>query len=100
MWRPRDGVPADDALAYWREEHAHLVARLPGVKAYVQQECVAGPDGARPPFVGVGELAFDTVEEARRALETPGWNAVLQDAATFMDLASVSAVWVEEHTRL
>jgi hypothetical protein len=29
-----------------------------------------------------------------------GWNAVLEDAATFMDLASVSAVWVEEHTRL
>jgi uncharacterized protein (TIGR02118 family) len=50
-----------------------------------------------PPFAGLGELWFDSVEAAAAALATPEWQAVLDDAATFMDLDHVTAAWAEEH---
>jgi hypothetical protein len=31
------------------------------------------------------------------ATATPEWRAVLDDAATFMDMERVTAGWVEEH---
>jgi hypothetical protein len=46
----------------------------------------------------LGELWFDSIDAASAALATPEWRAVLDDAATFMDLERVSAAWAEEHS--
>ena len=100
LWRPLPNVGRDEALRYWREEHVRLVAKVPGVERYVQNDCIVGPDGAEPAYAGVGELWFDGVEAAEAALTTTQWKAVIDDASTFMDLEQVSAVWVEEHENL
>jgi uncharacterized protein (TIGR02118 family) len=75
-----------------------LVRKVPGVKHYVQNICVRGPDERDLPFAGVGELSFETLEEAHAALSTAEWNAVIADASEFMDLDHVTAVWASEHS--
>ncbi len=97
MWQPRDGVSREAAVTYWRQTHVQLVEQVPGVKRYVQDQCIVGPDGKEPPYTGCGELWFESVEEAGAALATPEWQSVIDDAATFMDLEHVSAAWAEEH---
>jgi uncharacterized protein (TIGR02118 family) len=97
IWRPREGVSREAALVQWRGSHVGLVERVPGVRRYVQDECLVGPDGSEPPAAGVGELWFDSAEAAKAALATPEWQAVIADASAFMDLENVSALWVEEH---
>jgi uncharacterized protein (TIGR02118 family) len=70
FWRRREGMSRDAALACWRESHIRLVGQIPGVKAYRQDHCTPGPDGAEPPYVGVGELAFGSMAEASNAMQT------------------------------
>jgi uncharacterized protein (TIGR02118 family) len=97
QWRPRPGLSQEEALRYWREEHARLVASVPGVERYVQNHCVADPDGSESPYAGLGELWFTDYQAAEAALATPEWKAVMDDASTFMHLEEVSAAWAEEH---
>jgi uncharacterized protein (TIGR02118 family) len=97
-WQLREGVGRDEALFHWRETHARLVEQVPGVRRYVQNHCTFSPDGSEPPYAGLGELWFDSIDAASAALATPEWRAVLDDAATFMDLERVSAAWAEEHS--
>ncbi len=57
QWRPHVGIGTDEALRYWKDEHAALVAKVPGVQRYVQNHCTAGPDRVEP-HAGLGELWF------------------------------------------
>jgi uncharacterized protein (TIGR02118 family) len=69
-----------------------------GLPRYVQNHCIEGRLGTKePPFLGMGEVWFDREAEAQQALATPEWRAMLEDAATFMDMNSVTAGWPEEH---
>lgn len=97
MWRVRHGVPPADALAHWRGHHADLVRRVPGLRRYVQNHCVQGPEGGTFPFTGLGEVWFDSFESATTATQTPEWAVVMADADTFMDLGGMVAAWAEEH---
>jgi uncharacterized protein (TIGR02118 family) len=89
-------VSRDAALDYWRESHAQLVERVPGVERYVQDYCATGPDVASRPN-RCRRAVVDSIATAEAALATPEWRAVIEDAATFMDLDRVTAAWVEEH---
>jgi uncharacterized protein (TIGR02118 family) len=97
QWRPREDVTSEQALRYWKEQHAPLVGLVPGVTRYVQNHCVAGLDGSLAPFAGLGEVWFNSRESAEEALASAQWSAVIDDAATFMDMASVSVAWAEEY---
>lgn len=96
QWHPREGIDETEALRYWKDEHARLVERVPGVRRYVQNRCITGPREAERPYAGLGEVWFDTLEDAERGLASPEWNAVIEDASTFMDLERVTAAWVEQ----
>jgi uncharacterized protein (TIGR02118 family) len=91
------GLDRAETLRHWREVHAPLVLRVPGVRRYVQNHCVEDARGGEPPFLGVGEVWFESREGAERAQRTPEWQAVLSDAAGFMDMERVTAGWAEEH---
>ena len=97
QWVPRAGVERDEAIRRWRSSHVSLVRKVPGVKRYVQNVCTPGPDGADPPYAGLGELSFETLEDAQAALSTAEWQAVVQDASEFMDLDHAIVAWAEEH---
>jgi uncharacterized protein (TIGR02118 family) len=73
----------EDALKYyWKDEHAELVARVPGVVRYVQNHCVGGTAGEEPPYAGLGEVWFESREAAEQAAYSAEWQVVLEDAAT------------------
>lgn len=94
----RPEIDRGEAGRYWREVHGPLVARVPRLRRYVQNHCIVGVLGtADPPFLGVGEVWFDSEADAEAATASPEWRAVLDDAATFMDMARVTAGWAEEH---
>lgn len=95
MWQERPGSDRKEVLRYWKTEHAAFVRRVPGLRRYVQNHCI--DDGVEAPYAGLGEVWFDTVEDAQAAARTPEWAAVLEDAATFMDVDRVVAAWAEEH---
>jgi len=97
QWSPREGMSREEALRYWREEHAPLLERVPGVTRYVQNLCIPGPDGAEPPYAGLGEVWFESLPAVHTAMESAEWHAVIADAATFMDTERISAAWADEH---
>lgn len=98
QWVPRPGVEGNEAMRRWRTSHVSLVSQVPGVMRYVQNVCTPGPDGTDPPYAGLGELSFETLEDAHAALGTAEWQAVIDDASEFMDLDHVAAAWATEHS--
>ena len=80
------GSPYEPIVGYSR-------AVCVGDRVFVSGSAPVMPDGADPPFVGVGEAWFDDVAAARVALASAEWSAVIEDARRFMDLASALVVW-------
>lgn len=97
MWHAHSDVSREEALRHWLDEHARLVRQVPGVRGYVQDHCVEGPEGGGAPYTGLGEVWFDSFEEAAAAIRSPEWSVVIDDADTFMDLRTVVAAWADEH---
>lgn len=97
LWHARPDVAREEALRYWYTEHAALVRRVPGLRRYVQNHCVKSPDADEPPYAGLGEVWFESIRAAEEAGASPEWAAVLEDAATFMDMHRIVAAWAEEH---
>jgi uncharacterized protein (TIGR02118 family) len=94
----RPDIDPGEVGRYWKEVHGPLVARAPSLRRYVQNHCIAGILGTvDPPFLGVGEVWFDSQADAGAAIASHEWRAVLDDAATFMDMSRVTAGWAEEH---
>jgi uncharacterized protein (TIGR02118 family) len=97
MWHAKNGVSGEDALDYWRTDHADLVRRVPGIRRYVQHHCVDSPEGGGIPYTGLGEVWFESFETAAQATGTTEWAAVIADADRFMDVSGVVAAWAVEH---
>jgi hypothetical protein len=66
QWQPREGIGLQAALAAW-ELHASLVARVPGLRRYVQNHAVPAP----------GAAAGSRVLTAQRAHVAPGRESVV-----------------------
>jgi uncharacterized protein (TIGR02118 family) len=96
-WQVKPEVAAEKAVEHWLTDHVALVLAVPGVQRYVQNRCVPGPVGDDPPYAGLGELWFNALDVALAALASPEWNAVVDDAGTFMDMDRVIAAWAVEH---
>ncbi|MFL0415209.1 EthD domain-containing protein [uncultured Sphingomonas sp.] len=111
--RRRPEMSREDFQAYWRGHHAPLVAGFAEVlriRKYVQSHSIddprlASPVNARgtvvPPYDGVAELHFDSVEDVIAAGETKegrdAGRALLEDEGKFIDLPNSPLFWVEEH---
>ena len=64
----------------------------------MQNVCIPDPDRSEPPYAGLGELSFETLEDAHAALSTAEWDAVIEDASEFMNLHHITAAWANEHS--
>jgi len=94
----REGSTTDDFRRYWRETHAPLGARLPGVRSYVQNHVLPDSSSAQPPCDGIAELRFDSPEALRAALDSPEGRDALVDVEKFCDMGRLHMVLVEEVT--
>jgi uncharacterized protein (TIGR02118 family) len=82
---------------YWHEQHRPLLERLPGLRRLVFNDVLPGADGASPEYDGVSEDWFDSPEAMQAAFASAEGQAVMADAAQFLDLARLRVLMVEEH---
>ena len=92
----RPGVDRAEALRHWREDHAPLVAAVPGVVRYVQQHAIAAPDGSAAPFLGVAFLSFADRAGFESGAGSAEFAAAIADVALFADAERLPTAVVEE----
>jgi uncharacterized protein (TIGR02118 family) len=64
------GLDEDEAVERWLTRHVPAVLAVPGVQTYVQNRCVPGPNGERPPYAGLGEVWFESWDAATAATQS------------------------------
>ena len=111
--RRRPDVSSEAFRKYWLENHGPLVrsqAQALRAKRYVQSHTLDLPlnqvaqqiRGSQPPYDGITELWWDSIEDLVAASQTPeGQQANLtlaQDEARFCDLPNCSVFFTDEHT--
>ena len=111
--RRKPELSREEFLARWKDVHGPLVRKikesaLPEMKRYVQSHSL--PDeisapltesrGALPPFDGITEVWFDSLEslggDGSEAALAAG-RALLEDEAEFLDLSNCHVFLTEEH---
>jgi uncharacterized protein (TIGR02118 family) len=79
----RPGLTIEEFQDHWRQVHAPLVCKVPGLRRYVQNPAIIEAYALRPlTHDGFSELWFDDLEAFHRAAQTPEWQAVQADAET------------------
>lgn len=92
------GLGRDEFRAHWRDRHAALAARLPGLRSYVH--CVPVHLGGDPPFDGAAELRFDSVTALREAFRSEAGLQVRSDEARFINPSGSFALQLRERRLL
>jgi uncharacterized protein (TIGR02118 family) len=83
---------------YWRNIHAPIGARIPGVRRFIQSRRLSIPgDKNAGDFDGMVELWFDDVEALLAARRSPEWQASTADEGKFIDHSKVAYFVSEEH---
>lgn len=96
----KPGLSRDEFIRYWRDVHAPIGARIPGLRKLVHSYALAGPGDSRPhDFDGMAELWFDDLSAILEARRSPEWAASTADEAHFVD-PSRSAYFVSEERQI
>ncbi len=94
----RPDLSPDEFLRYWREVHAPIGARIPGVKRLVHSRAIDVPGDARSgDFDGMVELWFESIGALLKARRSEEWRTSTADEANFIDHAKVAYFVTEEH---
>jgi uncharacterized protein (TIGR02118 family) len=108
--RRRPELTLEEFQHYWRENHAPLVrkhAELLRIKRYVQvhtqdhplNEAMRQTRPGPPPYDGVAELWWDSIEDLAAGAATPeateARRELLEDEKKFIDLTQ-SPIWIAE----
>jgi len=92
-FRRRPGMPLVAFHEHWRMRHADLIARLPGIRRYVQNF----PLDMDPPFDALAESTFDNSRAMKALAASAEYADVVADERYFIDAASLTTVVAEEH---
>ena len=94
--RRKPGMTKEEFLAHWTGPHADIVRRLPGVRG-LRFGKVQSWNPEEAAWDGVGEVWFDSVEDAAKAFDTePYASQLVEDRKKFMGEAQ--SCFVIEHT--
>jgi uncharacterized protein (TIGR02118 family) len=77
---PEDPVAFDK---HYREVHAPLASKAPGLVSYTLNWCEPGPDGSRPPYHLIALLTWESQETLGAALVSPEFKAAADDLPNF-----------------
>lgn len=102
LLRRREDVSADDFKREWREEHAHLLQRVAGMRGY-RQNLVVGREAPKGhpvdreglPIDGIVELWFDDADALNQAFASPKGQTLMAHAREF--IAEITTFLVERH---
>jgi len=94
----RQGMTPETFQAHWRERHAELGRKVPGVRRYVQNHTLlSGYRDRQPVWDGVVELWFDDLAAFRGAWASDEMAPIRADEPAFLDLPSCGGLLAEEH---
>ena len=97
-FKRKAGMSVEDFQRYWRTQHAEVVQSLPNLQRYVQNHVLAASYAqADPPFDGVAEVWFESIEVMQANAGHPALAQVREDEANFIDGASMSEMLCSEH---
>lgn len=79
------GHPEDiDAFdLYYRDMHAPLAQRIPGLQLYTYRHCTSLDGSTPPPYYLLAELSFDSEQALRDGLDSAEGQAAAADLAHF-----------------
>jgi uncharacterized protein (TIGR02118 family) len=81
----RADMDHDEFRRSWRDVHAPLTARWPGIRGYVQNHAVPHPSQPNPPYDGVAEHLFDSMQDDEAGLASAEGQASFADIPNFLD---------------
>lgn len=81
--RKKEDLTQEAFRAYWQEHHSQVVARLPGLRKYVQNPAIDMGSRREWPYDGVAELWFDDVAAVRSAFRSAESERVREDEPNF-----------------
>lgn len=94
--RRKEGLSREEFIAHWTGPHAEIVRQLPGLRGLrygVVMQC--SPGGTA--WDGIGEIWFDSVEDAEHAFAAEPYRSMLvEDRKQF--LGESQWCFVKEHT--
>ena len=90
------GMDDIDFHDYWRKTNGPLMARIPGLRKFVQSFPYPDPHGDPLPADGIAELQFDSLAGMGEALASPEARAALDDIPNFADKAGSGAIVIGE----
>src|SRR5258705_6713374 len=91
-------MPVEESQASWLRPPPGAVARLPGVRRYVQSHPrLAGYGKGEPIYDGIAELWFEDTKAMHALRGTKEIEAVTADQALFIDPATMGLILTEEH---
>lgn len=88
----------DEFRRYWKETHAEIARKIPGLRKYTQHHAVPGPDGVEPPYDGFAEMWWDDAESLQMALGSPDGKAAVEDIGNIVDLERQQVFVVEQYS--
>jgi uncharacterized protein (TIGR02118 family) len=92
----KPGMSRQEFVRYWREVHAPLAEKMPGVRRYVINPAIEAPGRGEPSFDGLAELWFDDVAAWEAALASPAGRETSADVAEFAQPDKMLLVVAEE----
>ena len=94
----KPGLSDLDFCRYWRNEHAQIGARIPGLRKLVQSQRIKVPgDKHAPDYDGMAQLWFDNMDALLKARQSREWKQSTEDEAFFIDHSKVAYFVSEEH---
>ncbi len=92
----RDDFTTEEFFRYWREVHAPITAKAPGIRGYVVSEVLRKYEGGELEADAFVELWWDDEEALDRAMASPEEQAAWADVANYAKLSGT--FWVaKEH---
>jgi uncharacterized protein (TIGR02118 family) len=92
----RDGMSREEFARYLRDHHFPIVTKLPGLRRLVFNQVLPDPNSPPPAYDAVAEDWFDDLAAMGAAFASPEGQAVIADAANFLDMARLQLLVVEE----
>jgi uncharacterized protein (TIGR02118 family) len=96
----KPGISDEQFHRHWREVHAPLARRIPSLKRYVQSHRLPQqiPGFAAPPYEGVAEVWFESLDAALHMRESPEYReGAFKDEPNFIDPAGLIRLLTREN---
>lgn len=94
----RSGLSREEFRRYWKETHAPIASKIPGLRKYTQHHAVSGPDGTAPPYDGFAEMWWDDAGSLETALGSSEGMAAVADIENIVDVDRQQVFYVEQHS--